>query len=155
MITRLSWGDVERLSEELGRKITESGFVPDYIIGITTGGIIPLGLLVKALGVKNILTVSVSSYEKNKQKELAITYLPEVDMEGRKILLVDEIADTGTTLNNISEALGERYKIGVLKTATIAVNKAKCAFWPDFFALADESEWVVFPWEKKDFPEYF
>lgn len=152
---KLSWEKIEEAVEELGNKIKDSGFKPDYIIGITTGGIVPLGLLVKQLGLRNILTVSAGSYEKDKQKELSITYMPEIDLSNKKILLVDEIAETGKTLKKISEAVLEKYKAGQIKTAVIVVNKERCIFMPDFFVVEEPKEWVVFPWEKKEFPEYF
>jgi len=152
---KLSWEQIEEAIEELGNKIKASGFEPDYIIGITTGGIIPLGLLVKQLGVRNILTISASSYEKDKRKELFITYLPEIDLSNKKVLLVDEIAETGETLKSISDTVAGKYKTSQIKTAVIAINKEKCVSVPDFFVVEEPKEWVVFPWEKKEFPEYF
>ena len=132
-----------------------SGFKPDYIIGITTGGLIPLYFLVKKLNIDNILTVSASSYEKEKQKELEITYLPDKDLSNKKVLLVDEIVETGVSLKGVSDALIKRCNIGELKTATLAVNEDKCKFFPDFYVMSVYGEWLVFPWEKEDFPEYF
>ena len=152
---KLSWEQIEEGFEELANNIKASGFKPDYIIGITTGGLIPLYFLVKKLDVDNILTVSASSYEKDKQKELQITYLPEIDLSGKKILLVDDIAETGISLKGVSDAIIAKYKISELKTATLGVNKDKCKFFPDFYIFSEQGEWVVFPWEKEDFPEYF
>lgn len=43
-ILKLSWDDIERYSRELAEKITAVGFVPEFVVGITTGGIIPLFL---------------------------------------------------------------------------------------------------------------
>ena len=42
-----SWEDISTLSEELALKIKASGFAPDYLVGITVGGLIPLGLFAK------------------------------------------------------------------------------------------------------------
>jgi len=153
-IVKLSWEDVEKNIEKLADKIKTDGFKADYIIGIMTGGLIPLGLLVKKLNMDKILTVSAGSYEKNKQKELAITYLPEVDLSGMKILLVDDIADTGITLNKVSQAIICKYNVGELKTASLAMNKRNCNFFPDFFAISVD-KWVIFSWNKEEFPEYF
>ena len=155
MTTKISWEDVEKATDKLAQNIKTSGFKADYSIGITTGGLIPLALLSKSLNIERILTVSASSYDKHEQKELVITYLPEADLSDKKILLVDEIAETGTTLKKVSEAIVEKYKIGELKTATIGVNKDKCVFTPDFSVVEEKGGWIVFPWEKADFPEYF
>ncbi len=65
---KLSWDDIENITDELADKIKTSGFVPDYIIGITIGGLIPLHFLAKKLGgTPNILTISVNSYNKDKK----------------------------------------------------------------------------------------
>lgn len=152
---KLSWGDIEEITDELADKIKASGFEADYIIGITTGGLIPLYFLSKKLDIDNILTISANSYEKEKQKKLEITYLPEIDLDNKKILLVDEITETGTSLKGIIDAVKDKYKITEVKTATLCVNTDKCKFYPDFHVIEEKGEWIVFPWEKKDFPEYF
>ncbi len=154
-MTKLSWAEVEEAVEKLADKIKASGFKPDYIIGVTTGGLIPLSLLSKKLNIEKILTASASSYDKHEQKELTITYLPKIDLKNQKVLLVDEIADTGTTLKKISEIMVGQYKVAELKTATLGANKDKYTFWPDFSVVVEQGDWVIFPWEKEDFPEYF
>lgn len=151
---KLSWEDIERAAKELGEKITASGFAPEYIVGITTGGLIPLGFLTKQLGIRNILTVSAQSYEKDTQKELAVTYLPNVDLRGKTVLLVDEISDTGVTLRSIADTLRKKYAAKEVKSAVLVVNGERCLSRPDFF-VREEREWVVFPWEREEFPEYF
>jgi uncharacterized protein len=152
---KLSWEQVEKLADRLAAKIKTSDLEADYIIGITAGGLIPLYFLAKKLDIDNILTVSATSYDKDKQKELKITYLPEIDLSNKKLLLVDEITDTGTSLKGVSEAIVQKYHPSELKTATLAVNKERCKFYPDFHAMSEEGEWLVFPWEKEEFPEYF
>ncbi len=155
-MTHLTWQDIEKITDELAAKITASGFVPDYIIGVCTGGLIPLYFLAKKLGnIKNILTVSAKSYDKDRKKDLQIVYVPEIDLSGKRVLLVDEIVETGDTLKQISELFDTKYKVGELKTAVLAVNTEKWKFKPDFYIVEEKGDWVVFPWEKADFPEYF
>ena len=154
-MTKFSWDDIEKLSYELADKVKASGFAPDYLIGITTGGLIPLALVAKRLGSKNLLTVSASSYNKQEQKELQISNIPKIDMSGKKVLLIDEIADTGVTLKKISEILLAECHIGELRTAVIAVSEGKCDPLPDYFILSDINEWLVFPWDRDEYPEYF
>ena len=152
---KLSWEDIENTTDKLADKIKAANFKPDYIIGITTGGLIPLYFMAKKLDdIDNILTVSATSYDKDKKEDLKVLYLPEINLEGKKILLVDEIAETGDTLRKISELIKDRYRVSELKTATLGVNTDKCNFYPDFYII-EEKGWVVFPWEKEEFPEYF
>ena len=151
---KLSWQEIEELSQSLGEKVCRSGFVPDCCIGIASGGLIPLYLISKELGVDCVLTITASSYERHEQKEIKIINLPELDLAGKNILLIDEVAETGATLREVSTLVKDKYKVAELRTATIGVNKEKCIFRPDFVVL-EENDWIVFPWEKKDFPEYF
>lgn len=153
-MTKLSWEDIERITDELALKIKESGFVPDYIIGITSGGLIPLYFLTKKLDIDNILTISASSYNKDVKGEVRVTYLPEVDLAGKKVLLVDEIVETGDTLTTISGAVTSKYNTAEVRTVSLAINKGKCKFLPNYYMLEGDG-WVVFPWEKEEFPEYF
>lgn len=79
----LSWEQVTELSKKVAGKIRKSGFAPDYLIGITVGGLIPLGLLAEELGIRNILTVSAGSYTGRDQGGVEITYLPDMDFANR------------------------------------------------------------------------
>ena len=154
-MAKLSWDDVEKITDQLVEKIKDSSFKPDYIIGITTGGLIPLYFLAKKLDdMDNILTITATSYDKDRKKDLRILYLPKVDLSNKKVLLVDEIAETGDTLKAISDILLNQYKVGELKTVTFGINKDKCKFYPDFYVVEGKGEWLIFPWEKEDFPEY-
>lgn len=154
-MTKLSWEDIEKITDELAAEIKESNFEPDYIIGITSGGLIPLYFLIKKLDVDNILTISANSYNKEDKGALNITYLPEVDLTGKKVLLVDEIVETGDTLKTISETIRNKYNVSEIKTVVLVVNKEKCQFSPDYHGLEEQGGWVVFPWEKEEYPEYF
>ena len=150
---KLSWEDVEKIADKLVKKIKSSGFKPDYIIGITKGGLIPLSLLAKRLGIKKILTVSATLSKKD--KKLKIIYAPNIDLKGKKVLLVDEIVETGTTLKKISKMLTDKYNVGELKTATLGMNKDRGKFHPDYYIIEEQGEWVVFPWEnEKNFTKY-
>ena len=143
----LSWEDVEGLVKELEEKLRASGFEPECLIGITVSGLIPLALLADRLGTKDVATVSARSYTEQEQGKLQITALPEIDLRGKSILIVDEIADRGTTLKYISELFREKYGVAELKTAVLIVNKKNCEHWPDLW-VREVAEWVVFPWDK-------
>lgn len=150
MEQKLSWNELNVLARKVANQISESGFLPDYLIGVTVGGLIPLGLIAKELDIRNILTVSSSSYKgKVQQDELKIRYLPEIDLSCKKLLLIDEIADTGITLEKLSGVIKEKYNPSELRTATLVLNTKRSIFKPDYFAMETEV-WVVFPWEKEE-----
>ena len=148
-MTNLSWEEIDKITVELVNKIKTSGFKPDYLVGITVGGLIPLGLLAKSMDINTVVTVSANSYEGQKRGNLNITYLPSINLTGKKVLLIDEIVESGETLKQISEILINKYKVGELKTSVFVINKDKCKFLPDFHVV-ETTEWVLFPWEKHE-----
>ncbi|OGK17812.1 hypothetical protein A2866_02295 [Candidatus Roizmanbacteria bacterium RIFCSPHIGHO2_01_FULL_39_8] len=151
---RLSWEEVEETADKLAEKIKESQFKPDYIIGVTTGGLYPLAMLAQRLEIKNILTITAKKSKKDKREIVTINYFPDINLKDKKILLVDEIAQSGITLHTISEMILDRYKPSVLKTATLAANGDVCKLWPDYYLLIEKGDWIKFPWEKEEFSPY-
>lgn len=151
----LSWQDVENLADSVAAQITKSGFVPDYLVGVATGGLIPAGLLSKRLDIPKLLVVAARREGKGPNKEVRIKYLPEAALEGKRILLIDEIAESGSTLQKIRDILEKECGVAEIRIATLGVNKDKCVSWPDFYGILQESAWVVFPWEDpEEFLEY-
>lgn len=145
-VVGLSWRQVETLTVKLADAIRAGDFKPEYLIGVTVGGLFPVGLLAKRFDTKDVAVVSARSYSERKQGKLKITALPRVDLRGKRVLLVDEIADRGTTLKHLSSLLIREYKIKELKTAVLVVNKKNCEYRPDFYAR-EVDKWVAFPWD--------
>jgi hypoxanthine phosphoribosyltransferase len=146
----LSWDELERLSDELAGKVEKSGFETELLVGIAVGGLVPLALLSRRLKVREVATITARSYSKttNEQGKLVVSNAPQMDMRGKRVLLVDEIADSGETLKAVVEILKNKYEVGELRTATLVVNTTHCSAYPDFFVL-EVDRWVNFPWEGK------
>ena len=147
----LSWEEIERAVDSIVVRIAADGFVPDCIVGIAVGGLVPLGLIAKRLNAKNTLTITASSYDGRQQREIVVSNLPDAKLDGLKILLVDDIGDRGDTLRKVTRIFIERYRVGELKSATIAMNRGHCSYHPDYFGIA-VNEWVNFPWEMAEAP---
>lgn len=151
---QLTFQDVLLASESLAKKIRDSNFVPDYLIGIATGGLYPLALLSKELNNKKILTITAKSEMKNDKKVVDIDYFPVVDLSGKCILVIDDITDSGETLREISKLIVDHYHPKSIKTATLGSNMDNSKFLPDYFVLEEKGEWLKFPWEKENFSSY-
>jgi len=89
----------------------------------------------------------------DEKKEVNIVSYPKMDLANKKLLLIDEITESGNTLQQILQKLQKIYPKSEFKTAALGVNKDKCKFYPDYFIFFEEGDWIIFPWEKEDFLE--
>lgn len=146
---RLGWDDIEAQCKELARKLKQKKLEFDVIVGLARGGWIPARLLSDYLSIDELHTVRVKYYEgvgKTMKKPL-ILHPTQFDIRGKRILLVDDIADTGESLVAAIEHLKEK-KAGNICVVTL-VKKPHSKFTPDLY-VKETSAWVVFPWEVKE-----
>lgn len=142
----LSWNKIAVLTRRIVQATRRRAPLPDAIIAIGMGGVIPAVLIAEQLGVKTFGVIGVQSYRGRKRGALSITSLPTIRLKGKSVLLVDDIADSGTTLHAVSTLLQRKYRMRNLATATLVINREHCAHLPDFHAH-EANEWVHFPWE--------
>ncbi len=144
-----TWNKIYDSLLSLSQKIQKQIEKLDLIIGISKGGLIPARILADLLQVSEIITIQVKFYTglAKTHGEPMIMQPLTVNLSGKKVLLVDDIADTGkslkTTINHL-ESLGA----GEIKTATIYLNN-RSIIKPDFYEEIID-KWVVFPWEIKE-----
>jgi hypoxanthine phosphoribosyltransferase len=150
----LNWNEVQKAAENLAKKIKKSGFKPDYLIGITTGGLYPLALLAKKLDCKSILTISAKSESKDGKKRVEAIYLPKINLKRKRVLLIDDITNSGATLIKISNIITEHYQPKALRTATLGANMDMAKTTPDYYELVEKGDWIKFPWEDEKFNPY-
>jgi uncharacterized protein len=142
----LGWGDVGPATRQLAETINADGFQPDVILAIARGGLIIAASLGYALGVKNTWTMNVEFYTGvDERLELPIILPPVpdlVDLEEAKILIADDVADTGATLSLVREFCGPR--VGQIRIATLYEKPhsvVKCEY-----VWRRTDRWIVFPW---------
>jgi hypoxanthine phosphoribosyltransferase len=141
-----SWEDVERLSEVLAQKIIESGYEPDVIVAVSRGGFDPARILCDQLGVRRMASVQVEFYSgvKDTAEKPRIVYPLNADIDGLRVLVVDDVSDTGDSLKLVQEHVLAKSP-GDLKVATLHL-KPWTDFRPDYHASETEA-WIVYPWE--------
>ncbi len=142
----MSWDDIQKQCETLAKTIKGDKVACDLIIGIARGGWVPARILSDMLDNDELYTMRVKFYDevaKTKEKPI-ITHPTQVDVTGKKVLLVDDIADTGESLLTAINHLRER-RAGPVFVATL-VKKPASKFTPDLFVL-ETPAWVIFPWE--------
>ncbi len=145
----LSWQDVYNLTLQLSERIVNSGYVPDVIVGIARGGWIPARILSDVLYASTLQNIRIEYYTDvgAKGKEPQITQPLTGSMKGKKILLVDEVADTGDTLHH---ALEHVKVLGASNVRSAVLHyKPSSSVIPDYF-MVETSSWLVYPWENRE-----
>lgn len=143
----LSWSDVEKKVDILAEKVVGDGYAVDTIIGVLRGGVIVANLLSDVLDVREVYVVGCRSYKGTEAGELKVYHdLVLGGLEGRNVLLVDDIADTGSTLDAAVEKLIKPRNPKKIKTATL-FRKPWSKYCPTY-CVDTTNGWVVFPWER-------
>jgi hypoxanthine phosphoribosyltransferase len=145
----LTWEDVERLSYRIAEEIKKDGRRVDVIIGIMRGGIVPARIIADVLGVDDLETMEIKFYKGIgiRGKRPYVKRPPLGELHDRSVLIVDDISDTGLTLETALNTVS-LYGPKDLVTAALYV-KPWTKFVPDYYA-GETDKWVVFPWEKKE-----
>ena len=168
----IDYAQLEQLVEKLHTDISASGWKPDYIAGISRGGLVPAVMLSHRMKCPlNVLKISLRDHAETESNlwmaEDAFGYVysePDVrqlESEKKQILILDDINDTGATFNWIktdwssgclpsSSAWNTVWHQNV-KFAVLVNNSASEFSTVDFSALtinkAEDPAWVNFPWE--------
>ena len=121
------------------------GFSPDLIVGVARGGLIPAVWLSHLLGDKPLRFIHVKYYKGMDLRKKKPELLADVGRLKGKVLVVDDVADTGTTLEFVANHIKQKGAKEV-RIATIAM-KPRSTLKPDFFVF-ETSKWIVFPWEE-------
>ncbi|MHA1315136.1 MAG: phosphoribosyltransferase [Candidatus Helarchaeota archaeon] len=138
--------DIHVQCHELAMKVKKDGFCPDVIVAVARGGFPVARLLADFLRVVELQSVQIELY-KNISKMLDspnIIALNLQNLEGRKVLVCDDIVDTGTTIKLVIDHLKQIENVDY-KIVTLHV-KESADFEPDYFH-SKVTEWVIYPWE--------
>ena len=154
-----SYNDIHRTVARLAAQIQSSGFDPDLTVAIGTGGFIPARIL-KSYLKKPILTVGIAFYDENNQtmdSPRKIQWIDEVErkLKGKKVLLIDEIDDTRSTLEFCLRELLSHEPREIAVAVLHNKNKPKKGRYPDeitkiYAGEVLEDRWVVYPWDALD-----
>jgi len=133
----------------LANRVREDAWAPSFIIGIGRGGLAPAVFLSHATGLP-MLSVDYSSNVPDFSAELLVK-LAKRSAEGERLLFVDDINDSGTTIAHLREALAEAGgDAGNIRFAVLIDNIVSAQRVDYRFRTIDRSrnkDWFVFPWE--------
>lgn len=142
----LTWAGFAKATQELAQVVADSGFDPEIIIGVARGGMIPAGALTYALGVKLTDAINVEFYtDVAETLPDPILLAPMLDIDSirdRRLLVVDDVVDSGRTLALVLQLLRG---FGADVRSAVVYAKPTTVVKPDF-VWKHTDQWIVFPW---------
>lgn len=145
----LTWETFGAATDELATQIHNSGFDPEIVIAVARGGMIPGGALTYSLGVKLTDAINVEFYtdvEETLPDPVLLAPMLDTDsIRGKRILVVDDVADSGRTLALVLKLLRG---FGADVRSAVLYAKPTTVINPDFVWKATD-KWIVFPWSAK------
>ncbi len=141
------WDQIYSMLLDLAEKVRDSGYKPQVIVGVSRGGWPPARIMSDLLQNSNLANIKVEFY-----KDIGVrTEKPRIiqpvtsDVTGKRVLVVDDVSDTGHSLRVVVNHL-RRKGVREIKVCTLYF-KPQSVFKPDFFARVTR-KWVIFPWER-------
>jgi uncharacterized protein len=161
MTIYLSWNQIDDIVSNLSKKVEKEG-KPEIIIGIQRGGLVPAVMLSHSLGVRDVLTLSISrtiddridsqKIEPYLQGEICSSTVERLSL--KDVLLVDDIVGTGITLQTAQKLLRKSSSLSRFRSLVCIANlnnwdKSNINKPSDQISYIGKEvrEWVVFPWE--------
>ncbi len=143
---RMTWADLGTGARELSAQIAADGFAPDIVLGIARGGLLVGGALSYALDVKNTFTMNVEFYTGIDERLPVPMLLPPVpslvDLQTERVLIADDVADTGQTLLLVKDFLAG--KVGDVRVAVLYEKPRSVVNCEYVWRRTDR--WIDFPW---------
>ena len=141
----VSWDQFHRDARALAWRLAGSNGQWKAIVCITRGGLVPAAIIARELGIRVIETVSIASYhDYTSQGELAVlkeVSPPLLENDGKDVLIVDDLTDTGKTAAQVR---------AMLPRAHFAAVYAKPKGRPmvdTFITEVSQDTWIYFPWD--------
>lgn len=142
-IRKITWEQANELAVKLAKNIKESNIEVEGILCVIRGGMIPSYLVARELGLKQIKNICLQAYGNSRTKgeirHITIEGVTDHLRHPDKWLIVDDIADSGTTI----AWLRHQYP-GIRSACLFSKHADRCDYCAE---LVDENAWIDFPWE--------
>ena len=142
----MSWDDLGEGTRSLALDVTADGYRPDMVLAIARGGLLVAGALGYALGVKNTFTMNVEFYtgvDERLPMPMILPPVPElVDLDEARVLIADDVADTGRTLALVKDFCADR--VGEARVAVLYEKPGSVVRCEYVWRRTDR--WIDFPW---------
>jgi hypoxanthine phosphoribosyltransferase len=145
----MSWQDLGDGARGLAELVHRDGYRPDIVLAIARGGLLVGGAIGYALGVKNTFTMNVEFYtgiDERLEMPMLLPPVPDlVDFAEQKVLIADDVADTGATLALVKDFC--EGKVGEVRCAVLYEKSRSTVACEYVWRRADR--WIVFPWSDR------
>jgi hypoxanthine phosphoribosyltransferase len=142
----MSWQDLGDGARELAEFVDRDGYKPDIVLAIARGGLLVGGAIGYALGVKNTFTMNVEFYtgvDERLEMPMLLPPVPDlVDFAEQRVLIADDVADTGATLALVKDFC--EGKVGEVRCAVL-YEKSRSVVSCEYVWRRTDS-WIEFPW---------
>jgi uncharacterized protein len=145
--TLLTWEEIYSLSQQLASQLRKANFRIDVIVAIARGGYVPGRLLSDMLGIHDLTCFKIENYQgAYKQHETYVKYPLNADINGRNVLLLDDVCDSGDTFVVGIEHIRQCGTVNEMHTAVLHL-KTVSKFIPDFYVeTVSDWRWLIYPW---------
>lgn len=142
----VSWDQLHRDARALAWRLDGKGPLQgDWkaVVAITRGGMAPAMIIARELDIRTVDTISIRSYDHQTQGQARITKHPDMELvgDGEGVLVIDDLVDTGRTLE-VVRALLPRAHI-----ATVYAKPKSRALVQTFVTEVSQDTWIYFPWD--------
>ncbi|HBQ35809.1 MAG TPA: xanthine phosphoribosyltransferase [Rhodobacteraceae bacterium] len=142
----ISWDQIHRDSRALAWRLDGKG--PEdgawkAIVAITRGGMAPAMIIARELDVRTVDTISIKSYSHQDQSEAVVLKSPDLEMmgDGSGILIIDDLVDTGKTLEVVKNLYPKAH------IATVYAKPQGRPMVDSFITEVSQDTWIFFPWD--------
>lgn len=132
--------DVKKLIQQTKK------FNPEVIIGIARGGLTLSHMMAQGHHIRNIQIIRSELYDKSNKRD-KISIFGECNFQGAsRVLVVDDIADSGATLEAVMTKFLSEYPEIEFRSATLFYKKTSC--YEPYYWINDADDWIDFFWER-------
>jgi xanthine phosphoribosyltransferase len=140
----VSWDQFHRDSRALAWRL--SSFGPfSAVVAVTRGGLVPAAIVARELGIRVIETVSIASYDYDKQSDVKVLKTVSDEIRGsdggQGILVIDDLVDTGNTAREVRRMLPKAH------FAAVYAKPAGRPLVETFVTEVSQDTWIFLPWD--------
>ncbi len=141
----VSWDQIHRDSRALAWRLESAGPEGGWraVVAVTRGGMAPAMVVSRELDIRTVDTISVKSYDHQSQSDAVVLKAPDAELmgDGTGILIVDDLVDSGKTLELVRDLYPKAH------LATVYAKPKGRPMVNTFITEVSQDTWIFFPWD--------